>query len=116
MSSKAGQNSLKGTGCLSYRQAGKVRKYLTGEEREKIWMEHLKKDMERASEYFWRQTPERRRVQDNYLLAHKGFGREGNDFIFGKNFSARKKQPNSRKRGFLGQGRTSSLWRRVAAS
>jgi hypothetical protein len=47
-------------------------------------MEHLKKDMERAEEYFWRQTPERRRVQKNYLEAHKGFGRGGNDFIFGK--------------------------------
>jgi hypothetical protein len=46
-------------------------------------MEHLKKDMERAEEYFWRQTPERRRVRDNYLEAHKGF-RGGNDFIFGK--------------------------------
>jgi hypothetical protein len=84
MSSRAGENSLKGSGCLSFRQAGKVRKYLTQEEREKIWMEALKRDVERASEYFWRQTPERRRVQDNYLHAHKGFGREGNDFIFGK--------------------------------
>lgn len=82
MSSKAGQNSLKGTGCLSYQQAGKVRKHLTGEERERIWMERLKRDMERGSEYFWRQTPERRRVQENYLHAHKGFGNK--DFIFGK--------------------------------
>jgi hypothetical protein len=45
-------------------------------------METLKRDMERAEAYFWRQTPERRRVQDNYLEAHNGFG--GNDFIFGK--------------------------------
>ena len=82
MSSKDGQNSLKGTGCLSYQQAGKVRKHLTGEERERIWMERLKRDMERGSEYFWRQTPARRRVQENYLHAHKGFG--NNDFIFGK--------------------------------
>lgn len=82
MSSRAGQNSLKGTGCLSYRQAGQVRKYLTQEEREQIWLEGLKKDMERAEVYFWRQTPERRRVRDNYLHSHKGFG--GNDFIFGK--------------------------------
>ena len=84
MSSRAGENSLKGSGCLSFGQAGKRRKYLTQEEREQIWMEHLKKDMERAEEYFWRQTPERRRVRDNYLEAHKGFGRGGNDFIFGK--------------------------------
>jgi len=82
--SRAGQNSLKGSGCLSFREAGKRRKYLSQEEREQIWMEALKRDMERGSEYFWRQTPERRRVQDNYLLSHKGFGREGNDFIFGK--------------------------------
>ena len=82
--SKAGQNSLKGSGCLSYRQSGQRRRYLTQEERERIWMEVLKRDMERAEAYFWRQTPERRRVQKNYLEAHKGFGREGNDFIFGK--------------------------------
>jgi hypothetical protein len=82
MKSKAGENSLKGTGCLSFRQAGKVRKYLTQDEQERIWMETLKRDMERAEAYFWRQTPERRRVQDNYLEAHNGFG--GNDFIFGK--------------------------------
>jgi hypothetical protein len=82
--SKAGQNSLKGSGCLSYRQSGQRRRYLTQEERERIWMEALKRDMERAEAYFWRQTPERRRVQKNYLEAHKGFGREGNDFIFGK--------------------------------
>jgi hypothetical protein len=84
MSSKAGENSLKGSGCLSYRQSGKVRKYLTQEQREQIWMEELKRDVERGCEYFWRQTPQRRRVQDNYLHAHKGFGRGGNDFIFGK--------------------------------
>ena len=75
---------MKGTGCLSYRQAGQRRKYLSQEDQERIWMETLKRDMERGEEYFWRQTPERRRVQNNYLLAHKGFGREGNDFIFGK--------------------------------
>lgn len=84
MSSRAGQNSLKGSGCLSFKEAGQRRKYLTQEERERIWMDDLKRDMERAEAYFWRQTPERRRVQDNYLLSHKGFGREGNDFIFGK--------------------------------
>ncbi|NDG71153.1 MAG: hypothetical protein EBY32_07580 [Proteobacteria bacterium] len=84
MKSKAGENSLKGSGCLSFGQSGKRRKYLTQEEQEQIWMEHLKKDMERAEEYFWRQTPERRRVQDIYLETHRGFGREGNDFIFGK--------------------------------
>lgn len=84
MSSRAGENSLKGTGCLSYRQAGKRRKYLTGEERERLWVEQLKKDMERAEAYFWRQTPERRKKQEIYLETHKGFGREGNDFIFGK--------------------------------
>lgn len=84
MSSRAGENSLKGTGCLSFRQAGQVRKYLTQEEREQIWMEQLKKDMERGEKYFWRQTAERRVIQRNYEQAHKGFGREGNDFIFGK--------------------------------
>ena len=82
MSSRAGQNSLKGSGCLSFGQAGKLRRYLTQEEQERIWMEHLKKDMERAEEYFWRQTPERRREQKNYLETHKGFGNR--DFIFGK--------------------------------
>jgi hypothetical protein len=82
MSSKAGQNSLKGSGCLSFGQAGKRRKYLTQEERERVWMEHLKKDMERAEEYFWRQTPERRREREIYLETHKGFGNR--DFIFGR--------------------------------
>ena len=82
MSSKAGQNSLKGTGCLSYRQAGQRRKHLTQEEREHIWMEQLKRDMKRGSEYFWRQTAERRVIQRNYEHAHKGFGNK--DFIFGK--------------------------------
>ena len=81
MSSKAGQNSLKGTGCLSYRQAGQRRKYLTGEEREKIWMGQLIRDMEWAEAYFWRQTPERRKIQQEYM---KGKLWEDNDFIFGK--------------------------------
>ena len=82
MSSKAGQNSLKGSGCLSYQQSGKMRKYLSQEEQERVWMEALKRDMQRGSDYFWRQTPERRRVQENYLEAHKGFGNR--DFIFGR--------------------------------
>ncbi len=81
MSSKAGQNSLKGSGCLSYQQSGKMRRYLPQEERERIWMEELKRDVERAEAYFWRQTPERRRARGNYLDSRRGFG--GNDFIFG---------------------------------
>jgi hypothetical protein len=44
-------------------------------------MEELKRDVERAEAYFWRQTPERRRARGNYLDSRRGFG--GNDFIFG---------------------------------
>ena len=88
MSSKAVQNSLKGTGCLSFRQAGQVRRYLTPEDRERAWCERLKRDVERGEEYFWRQTAERRAIQRNYEQAHKGFG--GNDFIFGKGKTGKK--------------------------
>ena len=67
-------HSLKGTGCLSYAQAGKPQIYLTPEEKEFAWCDRLKKDMERAVEYFWRQTAERRVIQRNFLrMKERGF-------------------------------------------
>ena len=81
MKSRAGQNSLKGSGCLSYQQSGQVRRYRTPEARERAWCEQLIRDMEWAEAYFWRQTPERRKIQKQYM---SGKLWEDNDFIFGK--------------------------------
>jgi hypothetical protein len=58
---------------LSYAQAGKARIYLTPEEKEYAWCERVKKDVDRAVEYFWRQTAERRVIQRNFLKAKERF-------------------------------------------
>lgn len=86
--SQAGRTSLRGTGCLSAKQAGETKKHKVSEEswddfRERNWMERLKLDMERAEAYFWRQTAERRVIYRNYISAKSRLWR-GNDFCFGK--------------------------------
>lgn len=47
------------------------------------WCEQFKKDMERAEQYFWRQTAERRLIFRNYVAAKNRLW-HGNDFCFGK--------------------------------
>ena len=47
--------------------------------RERRWFVELKADMARAEQYFWRQTPERRKVQREYLRG-KTWG--NNNFCF----------------------------------
>lgn len=86
--SLAGKTSLRGTGCLSSAQAGRLKKHdrIEGDDpRERNWMERLKRDMERAEQYFWRQTPERRRV---FAGMRVGQNWRGNDFCFGKGTTA----------------------------
>jgi hypothetical protein len=76
---------LRGTGCLSAKQASERSKSaaeITGFEqwRESQWMDRLKRDMARAEAYFWRQTAERRKI-----FAGMKSGRwSGNDFVFGR--------------------------------
>jgi hypothetical protein len=88
--SLAGKTSLRGTGCLSSAQAGRPKKHdrIEGEDmRERSWMERLKRDMERAEEYFWRQTPERRALWKNFHSIKARLWK-GNDFCFGKGTTA----------------------------
>lgn len=86
--SAAGKTSLRGTGCLSAKQAGETRKHQHKDAeswddfRERNWMERLKGDMARAEAYFWRQTAERQVVYRNYIAAKSRLWR-GNDFCFG---------------------------------
>ena len=87
-SSQAGKTSLRGTGCLSSAQAGRLKKHnrLEGEDpRERNWMERLKQDMERAERYFWSQTADRRKT---FAGMRVGQSWGSNDFCFGKGTTA----------------------------
>lgn len=86
--SLAGKTSLRGTGCLSAKDSGVTRKRsleIAGSEdwREMQWLATLKADMERAEQYFWRQTAERRVIYRNFVASASRLWR-GNDFCFGK--------------------------------
>lgn len=86
-SSRTVKNSLRGTGCLSAKQAGERSKATAGivgyeDWRESRWMERLKKDMARAEQYFWRQTAARRKIFESIVGGGQKWG--GNDFCFGK--------------------------------
>jgi hypothetical protein len=83
--SRAGKTSLRGTGCLSAKQASERSKSaaeILGYEqwREAQWMERLKQDIARAEAYFWRQTAERRQI---FAGLHVGRSWAGNNFCFG---------------------------------
>ena len=85
--SRAGKTSLRGTGCLSAKQASERSKSaaeITGFEqwREAQWMEDLKRDMARAEKYFWRQTAERRKIFAG-MRRYVGRSWAGNNFVFG---------------------------------
>lgn len=83
--SLAGKTSLRGTGCLSANQAKQFKVHQSSDQdwREMQWGERLKKDMERAEQYFWRQTAERRLIFRNYVAAKNRLW-HGNEFCFGK--------------------------------
>jgi hypothetical protein len=80
--SLAGKTSLRGTGCLSANQSKKFKSHKSSDLdwREMQWGERLKLEMARAEAYFWRQTPERRAIQAQYL---KGKTWKNHDFCFG---------------------------------
>jgi hypothetical protein len=81
--SLAGKTSLRGTGCLSANQAKKFNQHRDVDWREFRWCEQFKKDMERAEQYFWRQTAERQIIFRNYVAAKNRLW-HGNEFSFGK--------------------------------